>query len=434
MANIPDPPASRWSTKKKLLLQVVLIPGMLLVLEGGYRGWQMTAGGKANARKEIARLADEIDRPPDAFGDAESMDPDEAAAARERLPNGVLNPYYGWDLGSIRQQVPTLADYFENQGDRFFDVLIVGGSVAASWTRDTRDLLIELLEAGLEGQTVRLHGRGRGGFKQPQQLNMVSYLLNVGWKPDAVINLDGFNEVALALQNDDYRVHPLHPAFFLWGHLAIGDPMDRAQIDLQLEMRSAQIRARELADRVAKGGLWRSAILADLALRRMLRITEEYSRAYDAYAVLMSSPEGERNPVLGPDYDRKMAAVLHLAVQNWAESSRSLQAICDARSIAYLHVLQPTLHDEGSKPLTQEEIDTGKTMPAWMDAAKSAYPSLRREGDHLAEQGVNFMDASMAFEDVHEPLYYDSCHFVKAGNEILAREIVARFLETTLGD
>ncbi|MDE5116467.1 MAG: hypothetical protein O4860_04195, partial [Trichodesmium sp. St2_bin2_1] len=45
-----------------------------------------------------------------------------------------------------------------------------------------------------------------GGYKQPQQLLMLNYFISIGQEFDAVINIDGFNEVALSHQNNQERI------------------------------------------------------------------------------------------------------------------------------------------------------------------------------------------------------------------------------------
>ena len=118
---------------------------------------------------------------------------------------------------------------------------------------------------------------------------------------------------------------------------------------------------------------------------------------------------------------------LEISVQGWAESSRSLQAICGVRGIAYVHVLQPTLHDADSKPLTRDELATSTGDPTQVEATLLGYPRLRDVGQELLAQGVRFVDASRVFDQVEQTLYMDMCHFTQAGHELLA-ELIARAL------
>jgi hypothetical protein len=96
--------------------------------------------------------------------------------------------------------------------------------------------------------------------------------------------------------------------------------------------------------------------------------------------------------------------------------------------VYYLHVLQPTLHDVGSKPVTQAEIDSGGLDTPLMLGVQHGYPLLRSAGKELVERGVNFADASDTFAGVKEPIYYDFCHFKGLGNRLLAARIAREFL------
>ena len=133
--------------------------------------------------------------------------------------------------------------------------------------------------------------------------------------------------------------------------------------------------------------------------------------------------------VSGPPFPTSTEAARELVLRNWFESSRSLDALCRARSIHYLHVLQPTLNDPGSKPLTAAEIKDGTCLPSWLDGVRYGYPRMRELGARLREIGVQFVDGSYAFRDVGETLYHDPCHFSQRGNELLAELIAASILE-----
>ena len=122
--------------------------------------------------------------------------------------------------------------------------------------------------------------------------------------------------------------------------------------------------------------------------------------------------------------------MLELTVRCWRETTQDLEAVCRRRGIAYLHVLQPTLHDLGSKPITDAERKDGKAIAEWRAAVRQGYPLLRAEGAALAERGFPFCDASMIFAEVEDTLYYDACHFNRAGNELLAQAIAAAFLRS----
>ena len=76
---------------------------------------------------------------------------------------------------------------------------ILGGSVAANFFDIGRQRFeVDLRQAGIfRDRELLFVNLAMGGYKQPQQLLVVSYLLALGAEFDVIINIDGFNEVAL---------------------------------------------------------------------------------------------------------------------------------------------------------------------------------------------------------------------------------------------
>src|SRR5262249_42680254 len=76
---------------------------------------------------------------------------------------------------------------------------LVGGSLAEQFASSALEILANDLKessyfAGKELVFVRL---ALSGYKQPQQLLAVNYLLTLGGQFDILINIDGYNEVVL---------------------------------------------------------------------------------------------------------------------------------------------------------------------------------------------------------------------------------------------
>jgi hypothetical protein len=88
--------------------------------------------------------------------------------------------------------------------------------------------------------------------------------------------------------------------------------------------------------------------------------------------------------VLGPDFDPDPDKLIQLCVDAWFESSLSLDAMCRARDIPYLHVLQPTLYDDGAKPMSDDEKAMPLPAPEWIEGVRRGYPALRARGNELA--------------------------------------------------
>src|SRR5688572_15832143 len=81
---------------------------------------------------------------------------------------------------------------------------IFGGSFAEGLAYEAGSSLAERLRrsprfAGKEVIVLRL---GMGGYKQPQQMLALAYLLSLGMHFDVVVSLDGLNEVALPVADN----------------------------------------------------------------------------------------------------------------------------------------------------------------------------------------------------------------------------------------
>jgi hypothetical protein len=342
----------------------------------------------------------------------------------------ALHPYFGYDWAAHNAEVGRDLAYFQGEESRrAYDVLLVGGSVAGSFGYTGAPVLAERLAAHgrLAGRPVRVLTYGRGGWKQPQPLLFVTYLLALGFQPDAVLELDGFNDCALANANVAAGVHWAHPSASHWSHLASDKQSDPLALDLLAQMREKQARGGEWLARARCYHLTRSVLLTRLIGARLRALRREYVAAAARYVKhVTDSPGGN---AAGPPLPADRAATREGLVATWFESSRTLDALCRARGIRYVHVLQPTLHDAGSKPLSAEEQSNGACSAEWIEGVRFGYPRFRELGAKLSELGVAFRDGSQVFRAESESLYYDPCHFSPRGNEILAEFIAGSFLD-----
>ena len=131
------------------------------------------------------------------------------------------HPYFGYvetclpgdQKGFLAEHSLTENISYGNQNK--FRLLILGGSVATHLSRRAsvkrsfenaiyRSKLRKKFTGGVEVFNAAL-----GGYKQPQQLNILSFLLLQGYRFDAVVNLAGFNEIALPLAENFPKGHSL---------------------------------------------------------------------------------------------------------------------------------------------------------------------------------------------------------------------------------
>lgn len=419
----------------KLLISLVSLVAALLAAEVGHRVLLAADGRSFDRAVELEELEKLIDAADGSYagrrpGKADAMAPVrhpflgfDSTLATERLEE---------DLAFQRQLDQWRASGKDGEGESFevYRILVLGGSVAAGFGHAGRRVLEKELAAApeLDGRWVRVLGYGVAGFKQPQQLNLLAWLLALGLQPEAVLCLDGFNEVALGNVNHSRGYHPVYPAASQWTMVASDWYSDTHALGLAEQLAARQEELRR-ASRAAKDSpLLHSSLGSRLLLGRLRRslasvraLQEQFERHTDRL---------EHGPGLsGPPVTGDSAAAIRSSVRYWVESSLSIQALCEARGIDYLHVLQPTLHDGGERRLPDGSSGLGDASAEWLEAVEVGYPLLRQGGEVLGRQGVAFHDMTGVFGEEPEARYVDACHYDREGNLILAEAIARAFLE-----
>jgi hypothetical protein len=260
------------------------------------------------------------------------------------------------------------------------------------------------------------------GYHQPQQTFQLTYILAQGGELDYLINLDGFNELAVpAVLNAPQGSHPLFPMNWSMVALDVPDVELRRAIGAMDYLRSER-RARNAA--FAKSP-WRfSPTMRVLREREDARMAQRQA----AYSLQLQSFTPEEIPyfVSGPErLHVPTEEMIPELVDIWARTSLQMHAICDAFDIRYLHCLQPNQYDPGSKPLSGEEKEKAyDTEGPYRSVIEEGYGQLRAAGAELQQAGVAFHDLSGVFADVDETLYVDTCcHFNGEGNRLMAEAI-----------
>ncbi len=427
--NIPRIPIR----EKILFIAMIILIGVVL-LELLLRGWFFISGkpqSPAAMRQEIriinSVVTERIPNPETAK---------QFASPEENHPEDIAHPFYGVETAPSLNYTGKLIKYFQsgNQEEEYV-IMVVGGSVAGlfcydqSWNEFTNALH---KDPNFRNRNIRLVNYARGGFKQPQQAGMVSYLISAGFKPDAVINIDGFNEVALGNYNAANNVFPLYPSLAHWGHLSRSGVLDAGTVELLHRIVFWQKTVNRIGNTALQFGFPYSIFLSRTAILAMNAARTSYIDSCKQYVSwLTQGPrQGETAALKGPPFNKDFSAVMDSIVNCWSESSLSIDSICRARSIHYLHILQPTLHDDGSKPVTDEERSRGVALESWTKGAREGYPRLREAGLQLTARGVHFFDCSMVFKEVKETIYYDPCHFGGIGLEIFGRAVAQAYLDS----
>jgi hypothetical protein len=342
----------------------------------------------------------------------------------------ILSPYSGWEhVRTHKAFADELAHYRRPEGRTAYDVCVLGGSVAQSFAQVGGRRLAEKLreDPRFAGRDVRVHDDACAGYKQPQPLMVLAHLLARGHEPDAVIEIDGFNEAALGWNNAGLGANPAYPFLPNWARATNGLGADPETLEDLHAVLVSQKRARAFADRLLAWGAWRSSVLGQAGMLRLAKLREDHVTAFRRYAAgLRDRPH--RSEVKGPPIDADAERTAEMLVRSWEESSISMQGLCRQRGILYLHVLQPALPDPGRKPLTASEVERGRADASWIEGVEKLYPRFREAGARLSGRGIAFFDATGILQDHPEDVYTDVCHFGERGNFILADAIAGALL------
>ncbi len=351
----------------------------------------------------------------------------------------VIHPYVGWafdprvaaPLNHGGRTIPInklgFADDHSSIAKRNEDEFIVGiagGSVAWQTSVDGEEVIRKTLEASplLGGRKVRLVRMAMSGYKQPQQLMMLNYLLAMGGEFDAVINIDGYNETALTIgENAMADVAIVYPRSWQGRTIAIGDPRESAETAELIALRGK----RQSMARFLNGSLLGHSPIANLVWK-----LRDNSCKTGLQELGMKSRRSIRKPEdrsfasYGPQRNFADEAELDTAViALWKKCSVLMDHTCKGHGAAYIHVLQANQYHEGSKPMTKKQrTDSVAPHQRAGIAATRLYPQLVKAGPELTQAGVHFSDQTMLFAKITDRIYIDGwCHYNARGNQMMAK-------------
>jgi hypothetical protein len=407
---------------RRLVLFVARIGIAILILELGALGAYVVSRKQSFSYAEMWRRLEVVAR-------VESRLPVSLSEQRRSEHQGrMLTPFYGWARpSSDRKSIDEYglpngggASPIVKRSSSTINVLFMGGSVAEQCVAELTRGLSSLSHLFRDRQVVVVSA-AIGGYKQPQQLYLLSYLALMGAEFDIVINLDGFNEVYVAgRDNRLYGSNPFYPVY--WKALAQSAPSAQVLKDggviALLESLNASLA------RLASRPPFRYSVFS-LVLWDTLH--EFIARKVTEKTILVAS--GARD-LSGPafDYSNNERLVREL-VRVWTDSSRQIANLSKLYGFQYFHFLQPN-HFIHTKTLTKEEeflglcaTCDGETSMA--NLVQKAFPMMSANARLLEQGGANFKDLTPIFKDEVRHIYGDkTCHFTPVGNNLIVEHIV----------
>lgn len=351
-------------------------------------------------------------------------------AADNYLSEHILHPY----LGYVHQP----DEYYNNYGypmqdpllkrsGEVLNVCLTGGSVAKQLFQESGEEIRNQLQniEKFKNKKINLVSVALGGYKQPQQLLALNYLMSLGSEFDYIINLDGFNEVVLPFaDNLPFRIHPAFPRHWnVYSRKGLDKEMALFLGRQTVLSQDSQERKRRLST-----SLFRYSNLVLFIWK--IREQEQYIKIQKIESEMRIHASQEEIDIQrnGPEYNfTDTLAFFKDQAEYWARCSRLMNALANESSVKYLHFLQPNQYLDGSKTLTSEELEIAFVDGdfEYKTAVHRAYPLLIQEGLYLKEDGVQFFDLTQLFKNEQETVYSDKCcHFNKKGYDAIATAVV----------
>jgi hypothetical protein len=370
--------------------------------------------------------------------------------AQDELTADRLNPYFGpshkagqqFDFPAELREAdspasPLATNNFGFQspyqfpivkGDRELILGVFGGSVSVFFCLAGVDRLVANLQQHefFKDRTIVPLCMAHEGYKQPQQLLILSYFLSIGQTFDLVINIDGFNEVALSPLNNQQGVDISMPSAL---HLLpLINLIDQGTLTPEKLQSLAAISADKQQINRLTGTLQRNRLASvDLLLGQYrAMIVNRYEEESRRFAALQPVPSNRSLVSAIPPTEERSGAMLYDDIaRQWAQGSVLMRDLLAARGTPYVHVLQPNQYSTSRAFTPQEARVALNAASPFKAGVEQGYPVLLAEA---ASRGMTsttgFLDATRIFDRESAPMYVDNCcHYTSRGYRLLADAI-----------
>jgi hypothetical protein len=328
----------------------------------------------------------------------------------------------------------------KTKNNQFF-IGVFGGSVASDYAiyQVQNQILPKYLKQlpGLKDKEFVILSFATGGYKQPQQLLILNYFLALGQELDLVVNIDGFNEVALSNLNNKNQVDLAMPSIqHIW-------PLANfANNSLSTKAMEATLRIQENKTRINQG----LSSLQNCSLAACNALTSVYvQQLVNKYKTDVLKFEEERikqqkdgsGSVIYINTNKSVlqdSLAFEEMAWNWAKSSIFMHKVLSASNVPYFHVLQPNQYYQTKRVFGEAEkkIAFNKETP-YAKSVQIGYPALFKKLPNLEKNNINILNGVNVFDRTKDAVYVDSCcHYNQAG-EVIFSDYVGRSILEALG-
>lgn len=335
-------------------------------------------------------------------------------------------------------------DYpFKKTKKNQFVIGIFGGSVASDYSifQIQNKILPQYLKQvpGLQNKEFVILSFATGGYKQPQQLLILNYFLALGQELDLVVNIDGFNEVALSNLNNKNQIDLAMPSI-----QHISPLTSLANNSLSIKAMQATIRIKENKARINESleSLQHCSLAACDALTSVYvqNLVNNYRKDVIAFEKERSKKQqDDEGSVVFINKNQSIledSAAFEQMAWNWAKSSIFMHKVLSASNVPYFHVLQPNQYYQTKRVFGEAEkrIAFNKDTP-YSKAVELGYPAILGKFPNLQKNNVNILNGVKVFDQTKDAVYVDSCcHYNQAGKLIFSNYVGSSILESLRKD
>lgn len=312
---------------------------------------------------------------------------------------------------------------------------IFGGSVAHDFYEKGRARLTNKLKthANFAGKEIIYLNYALGGYKQPQQLQILTYFLSAGQELDMAINIDGFNEMIFCFNNNRLNVDTAMPS--AQHFLPMRDLMDsRTVTGEKLEsIWKIQTYKKDFTRNEEKLRHTKLAFIYLIFSTYGKHLYKRYRSEVVRFDHLIKPAKPGTGDSLvnfkySPGLDNEGMLLAKVATLYYRTSFTMHNAV-KAWGGRYFHFLQPNQY-YSKKAFSKEEQETALDERLnYNTLVKKGYPMLHRVIGVLRKNHVNAFSAAGIFDKITRTVFIDRCcHFNRLGNEIFADFIAAHIL------
>ncbi len=331
---------------------------------------------------------------------------------------------------------------FERTNENQFIVGVFGGSVASNYSiYEVNNQVLEQIFRQIpqyQNKEIIILSFAVGGYKQPQQLLILNYMLARGQQFDLIINIDGFNEVALSNLNNQRQLDLAMPSPAhvepLTG-LANNSLSDRALRTLltikedkkQLEESLNRLQDCQLAACHAVMSIYVENFVKNYR-ENLLRFERHRNRPLD---------DDQESIIFFYNQDQVFPddVFFEEVADYWVQTSTLMHQVAAANNIPYFHFFQPNQYWQTNRQFSDAErrIALSDASP-YEKGVRIGYPLLLERIEQLQANNVNIFNAVNVFDDIPEPVYGDNCcHYNARGEDILSNYIGRSIVQVLTG-